>query len=144
MRRRKAKDMETTLMAQGPVHREVRPLYGEDELRDWLTAHGFRCAEDPLRSRENECNWYAYRRSELEARRCECNDDKPGMQIVVKPSALILNDKLHRSAEVELCGEAGGLWWNFSAYSMKPEEVPSKLADVEAGLIAAWNALVPN
>lgn len=127
-----------------PVDRVVRPLYGEDELRNFLMAHGFRCAEYSLRSRENGCNWYAYRRSELEARRCECNDDKPEMQIIVKPSVLTLNGKQHRSAEVELCGESGGLWWNFMAYSMTPDEVPSKLDDVEAGLIAAWNALRPN
>ena len=128
----------------GQVERRVRLLYGETELREWLEAHAFRCAEDPCHYRENECNWYAYRRSELPARACECNSDKPEMQIVVKPSAMQIGEHRHRSAEVELCGEAGGVWWKLSAYSMRPEEVPTKLCDVEVALIAAWNALQPN
>ena len=131
-------------MAQGPLDRKVRPLLGAEELRGWLTEQGFRCAENPLRYPENGCNWYAYRRSELSARVCECNDDKPGMQIVVTPSEMTLNDTTHRGVEIELRGEANGVWWKMTAYSLKPEDVPAKLADVERALIAAWNALRPN
>jgi hypothetical protein len=136
--------MSESVYSAGPLDLKVRPLFGETELRAWLEAQGFRCAEDPTRHHDNECNWYAYRRSKLEARCCECNDNKPGMQIVVKPSAMQIGDNKHRSAEIELCGEANGVWWNFSAYSIRPEEVPVKLPEVEAGLIAAWNALRPN
>jgi hypothetical protein len=136
--------METGIAANGRVDRSVRPLFGENELREWLETQGFRCVEDPTRYRENECNWYAYRRSELEARRCECNDNKPGMQIVVKPSAMALNGTQHRSVDIELCGEAGAVWWKLSAYSLNPEQVPEALPYVENALIAAWNALRPN
>lgn len=119
----------------------TRPLYGADELRDWLASEGFRCAGDPLHHRDNECNWYGYRRSAIPARACECNSDKPGMQIVVKPSVITINGTRHSSAEVELCGEAGGEWWKLSAYGLRTEDVPAKLSGVEAALVAAWNAL---
>jgi len=121
-----------------------RPLlYGEDELRDWLTASGFRCEVDPIRYQENECNWYAYRRSELKARRCECNDSKAGVQLLIKPSVMQIGDHELRNVEVELRGEANGIWWNLSAYSIKPEEVSEKLNAIEPALVAAWNALQP-
>lgn len=54
----------------------TQELYGCDELREWLTAQGFRVAHDDL-NRDNECNWYAYRRIALPARECECNTGKP-------------------------------------------------------------------
>jgi len=135
--------MKTTVMAQGPVDVPVRPWCGEPELREWLEANGFRIAKNTLGHRDNECDWYAYRRSELPARTCEYND-KPGMQIVVNPHAFTLDGKRHSSAEVEVCGEAGGVWWKLTAYSMSPERVPDGLAFVEPALIAAWNALLPN
>ena len=116
-------------------------LSGADELREWLIGNGFVCAENSLRHQENVCNWYAYRRSEMSARSCECNYDKQGMQIVVRPSEFTLNGHTHRSVEIELCGEANGVWWKINEYSLKPEEVPGKFADVERGLIAAWNAI---
>lgn len=136
--------MGTTVIAQGRVDVTVRSLNGEDALRRELELRGFRCAQDPTRHQWNECNWYAYRRSDMPARPCECNSEKPGMQIVVKPSVMTLNGTKHRSVEVELRGETGGMWWNLSAYGISPEDLPGKLPDVEAGLIAAWNALRPN
>ena len=118
-------------------------LYGEDELRNWLTAHGFCCEVDPVRHQENKCNWYAYHRSELEARRCECNDSKAGVQLVVKPSVMQIGDHELRNVEIELRGEANGIWWSLSAYSLKPEEASKNLDIIETSLIAAWNALRP-
>jgi len=118
-------------------------IYGADELRGWLIKQGFRCAPDSLKYRDNECNWYAYRRSELAARRCECNSEDAGMQIVVKPSMLWLGDNKHESVEIELCGEAAGVWWKLSAYGLKLNEVPERMADIEVSLVAAWNSLLP-
>ena len=129
------------IAARGPLDRGVRPLVGAEALRDWLTGQGFRCAENRLNYPNNKCNWYAYRRSELSARVCECNDDKPGMQIVVTPRAMVVNGEAYEGVEVELCGEANGVWWKMTAYSLKPDEVPEKLEGVERALIAAWNAL---
>lgn len=136
--------METTVMAQGPVDVPVSPWCGEDELREWLESQGFRIAKSSLGSRENECNWYAYRRSELAARACECNYDKQGMQIVVTPHAFSFDGRRHSSVEIEVCGEAGGVWWKLMAYSLSPDRVMEGLAFVEPALIAAWNALLPN
>lgn len=127
-----------------PVEEPDRPWCGEDELRKWLESQGFRIAKSPLGRLDNECNWYAYHRSELDARACECNYDKPGMQIVVTPYAFSFDGRRHSSAEVELCGEAGGIWWKLRAYSLSPDQVPERLAFVEPALIAAWNALLSN
>lgn len=119
-------------------------LYGCDELREWLIGQGFKCAIDSL-GRDKECNWYAYRRSELQARECECNDGKP-MQLVVRPykfSHPSAPDGAWESAEVDVTGEAGGLWYQLKAYSLKHDELRTRFGDIERSLIAAWNGLLP-
>jgi hypothetical protein len=121
------------------------PTYvGCDELREWLIANGFRVAPDSL-ARDRGCNWYAYRRSAIAARECECNDGKP-MQIVVRPFWLKHDSApggAWESAEVDVTGESGGSWYKLQAYSLKPAELMARLPEIEAALIAAWNALRP-
>lgn len=119
-------------------------FYGLDDLREWLESQGFRVSQDYMQ-RENGCNWYAYRRSELPARECECNEGKPA-QIVVRPHLFLRASAptpsgAWESVEVDVTGEASGLWWKLQAYSLKPEELRDRLPDIEAALIAAWNAL---
>lgn len=129
-----------------PVDRHVRPLIGCDELREWLIAQGFRVAQDSLSRESNECNWYAYRRSAIPARECECNDSKP-MQIVVRPWRIEHRDApggVWESAEVDVTGEAGSHWYRLQCYSLKHGELMGRLHEIEAALIAAWNALRPN
>lgn len=113
---------------------------GEEELQEWLKSQGFKFEINPFKSDYNECNWYAYRRTRLEARECECNGGK-SMQIVVKPIAFTLNGIRSRSVEVEVCGEAIGEWWKLSCYSISTDELPGKLDQIERSLIQAWNAL---
>ncbi len=119
-------------------------FHGLDDLREWLESQGFRVSQDYMQ-RENGCNWYAYRRSTLPARECECNDGTP-MQIVVRPhlfkhASAPTPSGAWESVEVDVTGEASGLWWKLQAYSLKPEELRDRLPDIEAALIAAWNAL---
>lgn len=114
-------------------------MRGCDELRTWLLTQGFSVAVDSL-GRDNVCNWYAYRRSALPARECECNDGKP-MQIVVRPFAYTSGTQTWESAEVDVTGEANGVWFKLSAYSLKHDELRTRLSEVEGNLIAAWNAL---
>lgn len=119
-------------------------FHGAPELRKWLEANGFRSGIDGLRSGHNRCTWYAYRRSKIEARRCECNDDKPGIQLLVKPFLSSLPDgRSLRSCEIELTGEAGGHWYTLKAYSLDIDDVPEKMEHIERSLVAAWNALMP-
>ncbi len=128
-----------------PVQRPVRPLVGCDGLREWLVAQGFRTAEDPL-ARGNACNWYAYRPSKHQARECECNDGKP-MQVVVRPFVLRMPGAPRdgwESAEVDVTGQAGSHWYKLTSYSLSPTDVMGRLHEIEASLIAAWNALRPN
>jgi hypothetical protein len=118
--------------------------FGCDELRHRLRVDGFRIA-DAVVSRDNGCNWYAYRRSAIPARECECNDGKP-MQIVVRPyrhkHAQAVGGAWE-SAEVDVTGESGQVWYALKGYGMKPAELMARLPEIEAALIAAWNALRP-
>ena len=129
----------------GPVEPTVRPLIGCDGLREWLVSQGFRVAYDSI-GRDNGCNWYAYRRSAIQARECECNDGKP-MQIVVRPFRLEHANApggVWESVEVDVTGEAGSHWYKLTCYSLKHDELMGRLHEIEAALIAAWNALRPN
>ncbi len=121
------------------------PLTGCDDLRAWLIEHGFRVAHDRF-GRDNGCNWYAYRRSEIPARECECSERKT-RQIVVRPFRLLHDSApggVWESAEVDVTGQAGGVWFNLKAYSLNHEELRERLGDIECSLVAAWNALRPN
>ena len=119
----------------------ITQLNGCDELREWLIAQGFRVALDGLSPRGSECNWYAYRRSDIPARECECNDGKP-MQIVIRPHKFQYpSGDTRESVEVDVTGEAGGIWFKLSAYSLTTDELRGRMPEIEAGLIAAWNAL---
>jgi hypothetical protein len=88
--------------------------YGCDELREWLVEQGFRVYTDTL-ARDTGCNWYACRRSTTKARACECNGDKGGMTLLVRP-------------------------WSIADPSRS--ELRQRLPDIEAALVRAWNALV--
>ena len=119
---------------------ESPQLTGCDELREWLLAQGFQVARLQY---DNECNWYAYRRSELPARECEFNDGKP-MQLVVRPYRFphpSAPGGAWESAEVDVIGEAGGLWFTLQAYLLSHQAVRERLGDIERSLISAWNAL---
>lgn len=119
---------------------------GLPDFRKWLESQGFRIAHSGFADKLNRCNWYAYRRSEIPARECECNDGK-AMQIVIQPWLFAHPSGLPgdwESCEAEVCGEAGGLWYKLQCYSLKPAELMAKLPQLEASLIAAWNALMPS
>ena len=108
-----------------------------DALKDQLVTDGFRIQPQ---SRDGS-PWLACRRSAHDARTCECNDDKPGIQLTVVPYEMTLNGEIWQSAEVDVTGEYGGNWYSLKCYSMKPEQVASEIAKVEAALIRAWNGL---
>lgn len=114
------------------------------KLKNWLKDQGFSFGRSPFQNNMNECKWQAYRISELTARRCESNSEKEGMQIIITPYEFSMNSYHSQSVEVELYGEANGIWWKLLAYSIKPEELESRLPEIESSLIAAWNALKPS
>jgi len=115
-------------------------MRGEDELRQWLERQGFGLQGDPLETRDNQCDWIAYRRTKIEARECECNADKV-LQITVKPFAISYDGHTSRSVEIDVCGEYAGDWYHLTAYAIHPDELPDKLDAIEARLVKAWNAL---
>jgi len=113
---------------------------GLDDTRAWLESQGFRIAAQYGDAYQmNQCNWYAYRRTQLDARECECNDGKP-MQIVVRPYSFKRNGIDGASLEIEVCGQFDE-WFKLMAYSISPDEAVEKLPQIERKLISAWNAL---
>ena len=110
------------------------------ELREWLESAGFKFGIDSLRYEGNECDWYAYRRTAIPSRECECNDGK-AMQIIIKPSQFAVNGKQYKTASVEVCGEYDGQWWRLEAYGVDTDKFPEKFDAIERSLISAWNAL---
>lgn len=118
---------------------------GGDALREWLITQNFKVKENHSLGRMNLCNWYAYRRTVLQARECECNDDRP-VQLVVRPyqfEAAWPGGTHTGSAEIDVVGEVGGMWFQLKAYSLRHDELCERLGDIEGRLIAAWNALQP-
>jgi hypothetical protein len=47
------------------------------------------------------------------------------------------------SVELRITAEAGGVWWDLKAYSLKPEELKERLPEIERMLVSAWNGLLP-
>lgn len=124
------------------VNTVERPvMWGCDALREWLIVQGFKCTIDS--QRDNGCNWYAYRRSKYPARECECNEGK-SMQIVIRPFAYTVGMQSWESAEIDVTGEVRGLWFKLSAYSVKHDELMSRLQEIEVRLLDSWNALAPH
>ena len=128
--------MSTAPIAQGPVDVNV------GQLRDWLQARGFGFGNNQFRGQMNDCDWYAWRRSKLSARDCDCNG--PKMQIVLTPHSYERDGKRWESVEADVTGECAGVWYKLQAYSMTPTELVARLDDVETALIRAWNSLMPN
>ncbi len=109
-------------------------LIARDGLREWFVAQGFRVDPAPVWYANGGGDWYAYRKIVVPHRECECNFGEP-MQLVVWPSSL-------EGFELEVVGEAEGLWYKVSCYGVTPSELKDKISKIEAALVAAWNALV--
>lgn len=117
-------------------NKSERQFVGCEDLRQWLLGQGFLIGHSGS-SQFNDCNWYAYRRSKITARECECNDGK-AMQLVVTPHLW----QSFTSVCVDVTGEAGGKWFKLQAYGLSNQEFCEHLGDIETSLIAAWNALL--
>ena len=123
-------------IAQGPVGVNI------GQLRDWLEQQGFCFGNNQFRGQMNDCDWYAWRRSKLSARDCDCNG--PKMQIVVTPHSCNRDGKQWESVEADVAGECDGIWYKLRAYSLTPAELVTRLDEIETALVTAWNSLRPN
>lgn len=84
----------------------------------------------------NEADWHAYR-SLPSARECETNG--PKIALWIKPYAY--SGINYAACEVVIIGEAAGLWFELKVYMAKTDEIMERLPEIEAKLVAAWNAL---
>lgn len=112
------------------------------ELLDRLTAAGWRIGPNPFPGAWNEADWIGYKRSSGGVE-CECNEGRP-VQIVVEP----MYTRPHHFATplaptltVSITGEAGGIWHRIDAYGVSPDDFLTRAAEIECGLVAAWNVL---
>ncbi len=113
-----------------------------NQLRDWLADNGFMFGKNTFRGQFNDCDWYAWRRSKLEARDCDCNG--PKMQIVLTPHSYNRAGKQWESVEADVTGECDGVWYKLQAYSLTPSELVARLDEIETALVGAWNSLSAN
>lgn len=117
---------------------------GMDEEREWLQQAGFSIGKEPIPTGFNSCDWYAYRMSGLPVRPCDTNDHKVA-QIIVSPWLWGSQTEIGkaRSFVVSVKGEAKGRWYSLEAYGITPEDYRTNMEEINASLIAAWNALIP-
>ncbi|MGI9142489.1 MAG: hypothetical protein ACR2IJ_04805, partial [Fluviibacter sp.] len=109
----------------------------QDELKDWLKDQGFREYPNSLASFEDECKWIACKRYDSKYN-CECNYDKPGVQVVVSPHKWHIQGQEGASVEIDITGEANGIWYKLQAYSLSWSELPEKFEQVTEALVKAW------
>lgn len=106
------------------------------DLKAWLEGQGFKTSRQSMSS--TGVDWYAWRKTEAEPH-CATNDKPP--QIVITPYAFYQAPNTWESVEVDLTADSGHGWFRLKAYSIKLDELPDNLADIESRLIAAWRGL---
>lgn len=116
----------------------MKELHGFNELREKLTAAGFKPELNIFRDSLDSCNWYAYRQTALEARLCESSCKPPQVEV---NAYSVLSSVNCESVEISVAGERGGIWYKLMAYGRSPGEVMIDLPHIEKSLIAAWNSL---
>ncbi len=133
---------------------------GAKNFMSWLLEQDFTIELAPCSSILNQCNWIAYKRSKLLARRCECNQDKKGIILSITPynysshSLDVIGIKPSNydtsssniNCEIEIRGQVNGAWYQVKSFGVNVNDLMStegKLEEIESNLITAWNAIKP-
>ncbi len=115
---------------------------GAENFRSWLLERNFKIQLNPCSDRYNECNWVAYKISELPARPCESNTG-----ILIRLLPYKYNESSPEiNCEIEFRAEVNGIWIQIKAFGINVNDLMStegKLEEIESNLIAAWNAIKP-
>lgn len=114
----------------------------QEELKDWLTTQGFHECKNTWSGSDNRCDWYAVKRYGVE-HLCETNSEKPGIQIVVWPYEYHFPqlENPGRSVEIEITGEANGIWYKLCAYSIPWTEAVERFDAITESLVVAWDSI---
>lgn len=113
-----------------------------DDFKQQLAALGWRIERNHMQSQFNAADWYAWRPVKHEARQCESNQKR--MSLILWPSDYYPPSGPRAiSVKLELCGEVAGDWCKVQAYSLPVYGLLARIDDIEARLVAAWNALAP-
>lgn len=103
------------------------------DLQGFLAGEGFLFAKDSCRSPVNECDWYAYRKIVAPMVDGDANQQH---QLLIFP----FQRGDFESIDISLVAEKSACW-NLRAYSLSSDDVLKSLGEIEARLVAAWNAL---
>lgn len=114
-------------------------LVGYIHLWNYLKSQGFKREENTYKSRENYCNWYAYKKIIFDAEKCETDDTAKHTQIIVNPYIFPIDNET--SIEVTIINEVNGIWFEQKAYNLNYKELTENLEKIEKMLINALNAL---
>lgn len=110
---------------------------GCGDFRYWLVEQGFKVYKDGLTSELNLCNWCACRHTELPYRECET-----GQKVVLLVKPYHFKGEAHApGVEVDIRGEAINTCFQLKAYAISQIELMTRLSEIEAALINAWDAL---
>lgn len=117
-------------------------MNSQNDLLDFLTQRGFVKCRNTWGGPENQCDWYAVKRYAAE-HLCETNSNKLGIQMVVWPYELHFPQLKNpsRSVEIEITGEANGIWYKLCAYSIPWEDAVERFDEITESLVVAWDAL---
>ena len=110
------------------------------ELHDWLASNGWHIAPNSLASEWNAARWHAWRSLKVPANDCACNDKPPCLVLYPHTRAVSSSAMVGDSAELDVTGEASGMWLKLRAYSLSPAEARDRMPQIERMLVAAWNA----
>lgn len=104
------------------------------DIPQYLKDHGWR-ADGPPHSRY----WWK-RFTDPGIPRCKCNDEKPGIQVVITHHAMPKIE--HESYTIDVTGQKpDGVWVKLEAYGISPDELLKVLDDQVNDLVIAWTLL---
>lgn len=109
-------------------------------LREELQAAGWRIAHKPISDASDLCEWYAWQpQRPKDWPDCECNDKPPSLTL--HPFLFQMREHLHGGAEISLCGEMHGQWYDLKLDSVRLEDAIATVPTAKRSLGAAWIAI---
>ena len=107
-------------------------------IDQFMSQHGWRESSSQNSAYSSKTRYW-YKRFPNVTPGCQCNDDKPGVQLVV--SEFVHGD--HISYEIDITAESmTGVWMELKAYAIRgPDELMRVLDREIIRLVKAWEAL---
>ena len=105
-------------------------------VEKFLQDKGFSILRDSIQCKLDGAEWCAYKRTEIDTKYCECNDNLP--QIAVVYHNTLLGGEYRESYKIELVQESNLGWVDLSFYGLNENDILTKLNKLEVSLVKAW------